>query len=140
MTDDAGCIFCRIVRGDAPSFRVMEDERTVAFMDLAPVSEGHVLVIPRAHAASIFEIAAEDAAAVARSAHRVAAALREELDPGGLMLAQLNGQAAGQTIFHYHVHLIPRRPGDGFRMHGRGPGRTEALRAMAQALRARLEA
>ena len=132
------CIFCRIVRGEAPSHPVYEDERTLAFMDIAPVSDGHVLVIPRAHGATIFEVGAEDAAAVARGAKRVAHALREVLSPPGLLVGQLNGEAAGQSVFHYHVHLIPRREGDGLRMHGRGPARPERLSELAASLRAAL--
>lgn len=134
----ADCIFCRIVRGEAPSHPVMEDERTLAFMDIAPVSDGHVLVVPRAHGATIFDIAEEDAAAVARSARRVALALRSELGPPGLAVAQLNGEAAGQTVFHYHVHLVPRKPGDGYALHARAAGDPARLAGIAERLRARL--
>lgn len=138
MKGGLGCIFCRIVRGEAPRHSVYEDERTVAFMDVAPASEGHVLVIPRFHGATIFDVDAEDAAAVARGAKRVAHALREVLAPPGLMVGQLNGEAAGQTVFHYHVHLIPRREGEGLRIHGRGPARPERLAELAARLRAAL--
>lgn len=132
------CIFCRIVRGNAPSHPVMGDERTVAFLDIAPVSDGHVLVVPRAHGATIFDLSAEDVAAVARSARRVALALRDELVPPGLAVAQLNGEAAGQTVFHYHVHLVPRKPGDGYTLHARAPGDPLRLAEIAARLRARL--
>jgi histidine triad (HIT) family protein len=138
--DTSGCIFCKIVRDEAPSFRVYEDALTLAFMDIAPVSDGHVLVITREHFANIFEATPEALAAVAKSSLLVAGALREELAPAGLAVAQLNGEAAGQTVFHYHVHLIPRKPGDGFLMHGRGPGRPERLQEIARALAARLQA
>ena len=133
------CIFCKIVRGEAPSFRVFEDALTLAFMDIAPVSDGHVLVITREHFTNIFEATPEALAAVAKSSLRIAGALREELAPAGLAVAQLNGEAAGQTVFHYHVHLIPRKPGDGFLMHGRAPGKPERLQEIARALAARLE-
>jgi histidine triad (HIT) family protein len=134
----ADCIFCRIVRGDAPSFRVYEDALTLAFMDIAPVSDGHVLVIPREHFENVFEVSPEAAAAVALSARRVALALRAELSPDGLAVAQLNGEAAGQTVFHYHVHVVPRRDGDGLVIHGRGAGPPERLRELAEALSARM--
>lgn len=116
----------------------MEDDRTVAFMDIAPVSDGHVLVVPRAHGATIFDIPEVDAAAVARSARRVALALRAEIAAPGLAVAQLNGEAAGQTVFHYHVHLVPRHPGDGYALHARGPGDPVRLAEIAARLRARL--
>jgi len=130
----ADCIFCRIVRGEAPSFRVHEDALTLAFLDIAPVSDGHVLVIPRAHFENLFEVTPDVVAAVAVSSRRVAHALRAELAPDGLAVAQLNGEAAGQTVFHYHMHLIPRRHGDGFVFHGRAPGKPERLRELAAAL------
>ncbi len=136
----SGCIFCRIVRDEAPSFRVYEDALSLAFMDIAPVSDGHVLVITREHFTNIFEASPEALAAVARSSLLVAVALREELAPAGLAVAQLNGEAAGQTVFHYHQHLIPRKPGDGYVMHGRAPGKPERLQELARALAARLQA
>ena len=134
------CIFCRIVRGEAPSFRVYEDALSLAFMDIAPVSEGHVLVVTREHFTNLFEATPEALAAVAKSTLLVAGAIRAELAPAGLAVAQLNGEAAGQTVFHYHVHLIPRKPGDGYVMHGRVPGKPERLRELARALAARLGA
>jgi histidine triad (HIT) family protein len=134
------CIFCRIARGEAPSFRVYEDALSLAFMDIAPVSEGHVLVVTREHFTNLFEATPEALAAVAKSSLLVAGAIRAELAPAGLAVAQLNGEAAGQTVFHYHVHLIPRKPGDGYVMHGRVPGKPERLRELARALATRLGA
>ena len=134
------CIFCKIVRGDAPSIRVYQDALTLAFMDIVPVSDGHVLVVTREHFTNLFEATPEALAAVAKSSLLVAGAMRAELSPAGLAVAQLNGEAAGQTIFHYHVHLIPRKPGDGYVMHGRAPGKPERLQEIARALAARLEA
>ena len=98
--------------GDAPAARVYEDEQTLAFMDIAPLSRGHLLVIPREHAENLFEISADSLAAVARTSHRLAPVLRQVLEPEGLRVLQLNGAAAGQTVFHYHMHLLPKNAGE----------------------------
>ena len=111
MSSDA-CIFCQIVRGDAPAAHVYEDEQTLAFMDIAPLSRGHLLVIPREHAENLYEISADSLAAVVRTSHRIAPALRRVLEPEGLRILQLNGAPAGQTVFHYHMHLLPKNAGE----------------------------
>ncbi len=111
MSPDA-CIFCQIVRGDAPAAHVYEDEQTLAFMDIAPLSRGHLLVIPREHAENLYEISADSLAAVVRTSHRIAPALRRVLEPEGLRILQLNGAPAGQTVFHYHMHLLPKNAGE----------------------------
>ncbi len=111
MSSDA-CIFCQIVRGDAPAAHVYEDEQTLAFMDIAPLSRGHLLVIPRDHAENLYEISADSLAAVVRTSHRIAPVLRRVLEPEGLRILQLNGAAAGQTVFHYHMHLLPKNAGE----------------------------
>jgi histidine triad (HIT) family protein len=136
----AECIFCQIVSGEAPSFRVCEDERTLTFLDLFPVSTGHTLVITKDHAENVFEATSEDLAAVARTARRVAQAIRLTLAPDGLGVFQLNGAAAGQTVFHYHMHLVPRAMGDGLTLHGRRRGDESELREMAKRLSAALDA
>jgi len=107
-----GCIFCRIAKGELPCFKVFEDQRVLAFMDINPISEGHTLVIPRAHAENIWEISPEDLAAVQMTAQRLASALREVLRPAGIAFLQLNGRAVNQVVMHYHQHLIPRREHD----------------------------
>lgn len=109
MTD---CVFCRIVAGTEPSDMVYKDERVVAFMDVNPAAEGHVLVVPRAHARTIVEIEDEDAAAVMRGAARVARAIKAALDPEGFTLFQANETAGWQDVFHLHVHVVPRWTGD----------------------------
>ena len=108
MAADPECIFCRIVAGELPSTRIDEDERTVAFMDISPATRGHALVVPRAHAADLHAIDPEDLAACARMAQRVAARQRERLGAEGINLLQSSGRAAWQTVFHFHVHVIPR--------------------------------
>ena len=109
----ADCVFCRIVAGQIPSTRVYEDELAVAFMDIGQVNPGHVLVALKAHAESLYELDDAQAGAVQRAAARVARAIRAAFAPQGLSVYQANGKPAGQTVFHYHVHLVPRHEGDG---------------------------
>jgi histidine triad (HIT) family protein len=107
-----GCIFCRIVAGDAPCERVFEDAATLAFVDIHPANEGHCLVIPKAHFAKLFDMPPAAFAAVGASVVRVARAVDQVLRPGGLSLVQANGALAGQTVPHVHVHVLPRRADD----------------------------
>jgi histidine triad (HIT) family protein len=125
------CIFCRIVRGEAACHRVYEDEDVFVFLDIFPVSPGHTLVIPKAHARDLLDLAEESAEAIARVTRRIAHAIDEAIRPDGLMIMQLNRAAAGQTVFHYHTHLIPRTEGDSLALHTRVPGDPDALAEMA---------
>jgi histidine triad (HIT) family protein len=134
MSTSLGCIFCKIVRGESPAHRVYEDARTIVFMDIFPVSDGHALVVTKDHFENVYEVDEETLAAIARTSHRVAAAIRAELAPDGLMVFQLNGQAAGQTVFHYHMHLMPRRLGEALQLHTRVPGLPERLAETAARL------
>jgi histidine triad (HIT) family protein len=109
----ADCLFCKIRDGQIPATRVYEDDRTLCFMDINPVNEGHCLVITRAHAATLFDAAEADLQAAITTARRVAVALRAALAPDGLNLLQANGAAAFQSVPHFHLHLIPRWTGDG---------------------------
>ena len=102
------CIFCAIAAGTLPAERVHEDERTVAFLDIYPAADGHVLVIPRAHAEDIHAADPADLAACARTAQLMAGRVSGALGCDGVTIMQSNGPAAGQTVFHYHVHVIPR--------------------------------
>ena len=106
-------IFSRIVQGEIPSIKIYEDAHTYAFMDIAPASRGHTLVICKAELADIYEIDEDSLVAVAKTTQRVAKAIRDVLQPDGINIIQNNGTAAGQTVFHYHVHVIPRWEGDG---------------------------
>jgi histidine triad (HIT) family protein len=110
------CIFCGIVAGAMPAERVYEDERTVAFLDIAPACDGHVLVISRAHSDDIHAAAPADLAAVAATVQQMAARISGALGAEGVSVVQSNGRAAGQTVFHYHVHVLPRFAGDGVLM------------------------
>ena len=137
------CIFCKIVAGTAPASEVYRDDGVVAFLDVAPVTDGHVLVIPRHHTADLAGLDDESGGAIFAVGRRVAAALRQAgLPCEGINFFLADGAAAGQTVFHTHLHVIPRRRGDGlgFRhgegFHRRRPGRVE-LDDLAQRLRAR---
>ncbi len=132
--DPKDCIFCKIVRGEAPGHVVCEDERTLAFMDIFPVAEGHVLVIPKAHCTNLLDADPTDLEAVIVRARTIARAIRDALAPDGIGTFQLNGAAAGQTVFHYHLHLIPRQSGEKLEIHGRKPGRAERLAELAAQL------
>lgn len=133
------CIFCKIVAGAVPAHRVHEDELTVSFMDIMPASRGHLLVVPKRHFSDLLE--ADEAALlrVIANSRRIALALKRALAPDGIGVHQLNGAAAGQTVFHYHMHLIPRRTGDPIGFHGRAlaaPGElAEVAAQIAAALR-----
>jgi len=119
------CIFCGIAAGTLPAEIVHSDERTVAFLDIFPASEGHVLVIPRAHADDVHGVGPDDLAAVARTAQLMAGRVAGALSSDGVTIMQSNGAAAGQTVFHYHVHVIPRFDGDGV-LRPWTPGRADA--------------
>ncbi|WP_295643373.1 HIT domain-containing protein [uncultured Methylibium sp.] len=133
------CIFCRIVAGEIPAEKVHEDALTIAFMDLGQVNPGHVLVATRRHAATLFDITPEEAAAVAQSALQVAKAARAAFDAPGLTLLQANGREGDQTVFHFHLHVLPRHAQDGVALSWpRKDPPPEVLREFAAALRARL--
>jgi histidine triad (HIT) family protein len=139
MTTDRTCIFCRLVAGEMPCHRVYEDAHTLVFMDIFPVADGHALVITKQHAPTIFEADEDALTAVAATARRVAHAIRTVLAPDGLMVFQLNGAAAMQTVFHYHMHLLPRREGEALALHTRVPGDPARLAELATQLAAALK-
>ena len=107
------CIFCRLVAGEIPSARVYEDALTIAFMDLGQVNPGHVLVATKRHAATLLDITPEEAAAVMQTAQHVARAVMAVFNPPGLTLLQANGREGDQTVFHFHLHVVPRHADDG---------------------------
>lgn len=110
---DGSCIFCKIVAGQIPCFKLFEDEATIAFMDINPVNPGHALAVAKGHWPTVDVIPAEVLGAVARAAQKVAKAVMTELKPVGVNLLQANGEGAGQSVPHLHIHIIPRRKGDG---------------------------
>lgn len=105
------CIFCKIIKGDIPSFKVYEDDMVYAFEDINPVAEGHTLVIPKEHAKDLEDISDESISAVHRASKNIMGAIKRVLNPTGIAVVQLNGESVGQSIFHYHIHLIPRLEG-----------------------------
>jgi histidine triad (HIT) family protein len=133
------CVFCKILGGQIPSTRVYEDERTVCFMDINPLNEGHCLVVTRAHAPTLFDAADADLQAAITTARRVARALRAALAPDGLNLLQANGAAAFQSVPHFHLHLIPRWNGDGKGFDWKPvPGDRGRIQSAAEKIRAAL--
>ena len=116
MAADPDCLFCKIVAGEIPSTRVDEDERTVAFMDINPATLGHLLVVPRDHAADLLEVPEADLEACARMAQRLARRVADRLGADGVNVLNSCGQAAWQTVFHFHVHVIPRYADDPLRL------------------------
>lgn len=132
-----GCVFCRIVAGDEPAELVHRDETTVAFMDIQPATHGHLLVVPVACVPSIWDLTAAQAAAVTETGRRLAHRVRDALAPDGLNLFQANGAAAFQTVFHVHLHVVPRWHDDGLRLPWHPtPGDPGAIRSTAEAIRA----
>jgi len=130
------CIFCAIIEGKAPAEMVYEDESVVAFMDINPANAGHTLVVPRQHVRDIFDIGEETAAAVMRAVVRVARAIKAALQPDGVNLLQASGRAAFQSVFHFHIHVVPRWWDDDIMLpwHPR-PGDPTAIRAAAARIR-----
>lgn len=140
MAYDSGNIFARILRGEIPAYRVHEDEHTVAFLDLMPQADGHTLVVPRADAENLFDLDPDMAAAVIRTGQRVARAQMRAFRADGVTLMQFSGPAAGQTVFHFHLHVIPRYTGVALRSHGRGMADAALLADQAARLKAALSA
>lgn len=139
MSDATHCVFCKIVQGVMPAVKIYEDDSTLAFMDIQPIGSGHTLVIPKSHAADLFTITAIDLNAVTGITQSIARAIHKALTPDGIRIVQTNGAAAGQTVFHYHVHLIPMQEGQRFVTHGRARANPEALKALAAKIQEALE-
>jgi histidine triad (HIT) family protein len=136
MAPMSDCLFCKIVAGEIPATLVHEDERTIAFMDINPVVRGHLLVVPRAHSHDLTEIDPEDLAATLRSAQALVGKAMRGLGAEGANVVNNCGSAAGQTVFHFHVHVVPRTAGDGFHVPlGGPPGDREEIAAAAEAIR-----
>ena len=110
---ETDCIFCKIVAGQIPCFKLLEDDKTIGFMDINPVNPGHALAVAKGHWPTVDVIPPEVLAAVAASAQKIAKAVIGELKPNGVNLLQANGAGAGQSVPHLHIHILPRRPNDG---------------------------
>jgi histidine triad (HIT) family protein len=139
MAYDTNNVFARILRGEIPAHKVCEDERTLAFMDVMPQADGHTLVIPKHAAENLFDLPADDLAATIRTTQRVARAVKKAFDAPGIMIAQLNGPAAGQSVFHVHFHIVPRYAGIDLRFHSRDMADPALLAEHAGRVRAALD-
>ena len=134
---DPDCLFCKIVAGEIPGTIVAEDARTIAFMDINPATRGHALVIPRAHARDVHDIDPEDLKAVAVAAQTLASHALDKLGADGVNLLNSSGRAAWQTVFHFHMHVIPRYAGDPLKLPWvPGPGDPVDIAAAAAELTA----
>jgi histidine triad (HIT) family protein len=134
------CVFCKIIEGQLPSMKIDEDDSTLTFMDIHPLSSGHCLVVPKHHAATIFEADVRDLEAAMVTAKRVAVAIQEALRPDGLNLLQANGAAAFQSVPHFHLHLIPRWANDGKGFDWKVvPGNREVIMKMGERIRSALQ-
>jgi len=132
--------FARILRGELPSVKVYEDEHTLAMMDIMPQAEGHVLVLPKEAAVELFALSDESAAACIRTTKKVAAAVKAALGAPGIMVAQFNGRAAGQTVPHVHFHIVPRSEAAPLKPHAAAQADIGELQALAARIIAALDA
>ncbi len=139
MAYDPDNVFARILRGEIPAHKVHEDAHTLAFMDVMPQSPGHALVIPKFEAENLFELAPESLAATILTTQRVARAVKKAFDPPGVLIAQLNGLGAGQSVFHIHFHIIPRFEGLDLKLHARELADPKVLAQQAEKIRAALD-
>jgi histidine triad (HIT) family protein len=138
MPYDRSNIFAKILRGEIPCVKIYEDDKTLAFMDVMPQAEGHTLVLPKEEAEDIFSLSPASAAAVIQTAQKVAKAVKAATGAPGVMLVQLNGKAAGQSVFHIHMHVIPRHHGIDLEFHERNMVPAETLEPLAAKIRAAL--
>ena len=135
---DNNNIFAKILRGEIPSVKVFEDDKTLAFMDVMPQTDGHVLVIPKEPAENILDLSPEGAAAMIATTQAVARAVKKGLGVPGIMLVQLNGAPAGQSVFHVHFHVIPRSSGVDMHLHARDMVDPKKLEPIAARIRSAL--
>jgi histidine triad (HIT) family protein len=136
---DPNCIFCKIVAGQIPCFKLLEDHETIAFMDINPVNPGHALAVAKGHWPTVDVIPSDVLGAVARSAQWVAQAVMTELRPVGVNLLQANGAGAGQSVPHLHIHIMPRRPNDDVMLNWQPrPGDMAEIEAICKQLKAAL--
>ena len=134
---DANCIFCKIVAGQIPCFKLVEDEHTIAFMDINPVNPGHALAVAKGHWPTVDVIPPDVLAAVAKTAQRISKAVMAELRPAGVNLVQANGAGAGQSVPHLHIHIMPRRLNDGLVLNWQPkPGDKAEIEAICKRLKA----
>ncbi len=139
MAYDDSNIFAKILRGEAPAFSVYENEHCLAFLDAMPQSDGHTLVLPKSTATDLFDIEPDALRTVIIAVQHVARGVRKAFEPAGIRLMQFNGSAAGQTVFHFHMHIVPCYEGKATREHGRNLAAADTLERHATRIRAALE-
>lgn len=138
MAYDTNNIFAKILRGEAPSFKVYEDEKTYVMMDIMPQTTGHTLILTKEPAANLFDLSEDAAQACVVTAKKIAPAIMKVTQADGIILSQFNGEAAGQTVDHVHFHLVPRYAGQNVRAHAKEQGDFEAIKALAEKIAAEL--
>lgn len=139
MAYDNNNVFAKILRGEIPSVKVYEDGETLAFMDIMPSAEGHTLVIPKEPAENIVELSQKGAEALMRTTQKIARAVKKAIGCPGIMVMQLNGAAAGQSVFHVHFHIVPRHAGLEVKLHGKGMVDPKTLVPVAEKIKAALD-
>ena len=135
MNYDPNNIFAKIIRGEVPAHKIYEDEHTLAFMDLMPQAEGHTLVIPKSAAVDLVDIDPIALSKTILTTQHIAKAVKQAFDADGIMIAQLSGRAAGQSVFHLHFHILPRHGGIDFQLHAQTVAPAEQLEANAEKIR-----
>lgn len=136
MRTDPNCIFCKIVAGEIPCFKLYEDELTMAFMDINPGNEGHALVVPKEHWEDVHAIPSDLIGSTAKTVKKIATAVQETLGPDGINLVQANGKGAAQSVFHFHMHILPRRMDDELKMNwGLRAGDTDAVKEVYERIK-----
>ena len=139
MRTDPNCIFCKIAAGAIPCFKLHEDDKTLAFMDINPANPGHALAIAKEHWPDLYEMPPALLGPVIQTAQRVAAAVKKTVEPDGINLAQANGPGAGQSVPHFHIHILPRLNGDELKLNwGMKPGDTAAIKALYERITANM--
>jgi histidine triad (HIT) family protein len=133
------CIFCKIIAGEIPCFKLYESDDVLAFMDINPANEGHALVIPKEHSADVHAVSSAAISATVITAKMIAAAIEKTLSPDGINLLQCNGPAAAQSVLHFHMHVLPRRDRDELKLNwDLEPGDMDAIGKLAERIRANL--
>jgi histidine triad (HIT) family protein len=138
MTYDPNNVFAKMLRGELPSHKIYEDEDTLAFLDIMPRAEGHALVITKEKATNLFDVSPESLAKLLAVVQKLAPQIKEAVGADGVLIAQYNGAAAGQTVFHLHVHIIPRKAGTELKPHSGKMEEQAKLAATAEKIRKKL--
>lgn len=139
MRTGEDCIFCKIVAGEIPCFKLYEDDDTLSFMDINPANEGHALVIPKEHWRDVYDIPDTLVAVVAVTVKKIAEAVEATLSPDGVNIVQANGKGAAQSVEHFHMHILPRRIGDELKLNwGLNPGDMEQIKTCSERVKSAL--